>query len=196
MTIAEQPPVNEPKPLRWTKAEYYRLGEMGFFDGKRVELIDGEIIEMQPIGVRHLKAVVLVADALRRVFDLGFFISVQNPMNVGDGSDPQPDVAVFVGDVRELTDAPTQPVLVVEVADSSLDYDRVTKGSLYARAGISDYWIVNLVESVVEVRRRPVPMPGQPFGFGYADISIRRVGDTIAPLAAPNAIIAVADLLP
>ena len=196
MAIAEQPPVCEPKPLRWTKAEYYRLGEMGFFEGKRVELIDGEIIEMQPVGVSHVRVVNLGTQVFSRVFGDGFTLSVQNPFDLGDDRESYPDIAILAGEPREMTSHPANAVLIVEVADSSLEYDRTTKASLYARAGVADYWIVNLQDNVLEVRRRPIPLPEQPFGFGYADSSIWRAGDTVAPLAAPQTEVAVADLLP
>lgn len=196
VATAERPLVHEPQALRWTKAEYYRMGEAGLFEGKRVELIDGEIIEMQPVGVRHVRAVNLASRALARIFGDAFTVSVQNPFDIGDNREPQPDLAVIAGDPRVLEAHPTAAALLVEVADSTLFYDRGHKASLYARAGIGDYWIVNLVDNVLEIRRRPAPMPEQPFGFGYADINLRRAGDTVAPLAAPQIPVAVADLLP
>lgn len=190
MAIAEAPVVHEPRPLRWTKTEYYRLGETDFFAGRRVELMGGEIIEMQPIGVGHLKAVNLGNRALGRAFGDAFYVSVQNPFDAGGDSEPIPDLAALAGDPGDLEAVPTTAALIVEVADSSLRYDRTTKVTLYARAGIADYWLVNLVERVLEVHRQP-----QASG-GYADVRVYRAGETISPLAAPEAVIAVADLLP
>lgn len=189
MAIFEQP-VSEPQPLRWTKSEYYRMGELGLFESKRVELIDGEIIEMQPIGVRHVRAVALASEAVRRAFGGGFWLSVQNPFDVGGASDPQPDIAVLPGDPRLLAAHPTTAALLIEVSDATLRYDRTTKAALYARAGIGDYWVINLVNNVLEVYRQPNPVAGV-----YAAVQELPTGESIAPLGAPHAVIAVADLL-
>src|SRR5207247_10672957 len=114
-----------------------------------------------------------------------------------DESEPEPDVMVVAGQIRGHRDAhPERAALVVEVALSSLAFDRRHKGSLYARAGVADYWIVNLVDRVVEVRRRPAPDPGADFGAAYQDIELARPGATLTPLAKPAARVAVADLLP
>lgn len=190
MAIAEQPLVREPGPLRWTKAEYYRLGETGFFQGKRVELIEGELIEMQPIGGEHIRGVNVGNRVLSRAFGESFFISVQNPFDVGEDAEPMPDLAVIAGDPATSAEVPSTAALIVEIADSSVRYDRTRKARVYARAGIADCWIINLVERVLEVYRQP-----QASG-GYADVRTYRPGDTIAPLAVPEAAIAVADLLP
>jgi hypothetical protein len=90
---------------------------------------------------------------------------------------------------------PATAPLVIEASDASLWYDR-RKGSLYARAGVAGYWIVNLRDNVLEVRRRPVPDASAHYGHGYADLTTLRAGDAVAPLAAPQATVAVADLLP
>lgn len=189
MAIAEQPTDREPKPLRWTKSEYYRLGEMGFFENKRVELIEGEIIEMQPIGGEHVRAVNVGNRVLSRAFGEGFYVSVQNPLDLGEDTEPMPDLAVIAGDPAASAEVPATAALIVEVADSSVRYDRTRKARVYARAGIADYWIVNLVDRTLEVYR-------QPGADGYADPRVYRPGDTVAPLAAPEATLAVADLLP
>jgi Uma2 family endonuclease len=188
MAIAEEGLLS-PRPLRWTTVEYHRLGETGWLQNRRVELIDGEIIEMSPIGIEHIKGVTLASDAVRAAFGHGYFVSVQNPLDVGDASEPQPDVAVLHGDVRGLDALPSNPVLVIEVADSSLTYDRTHKGALYARAGVPDYWIVNLVDRVLEAYRDPAD-------GGYAAVTTLRAGESIAPLAAPHVPITVDDVMP
>ncbi len=186
-----------PKPVRWTRDEYYKMADMGLFDGRRVHLIKGEVFEMSPQYSPHATGVTLADSVMRRVFKRGYVVRVQLPLDLGADSDPEPDIAVAAGNERTYRDAhPTTALLIVEIADSSLDHDRYRKGSLYASVGIEDYWIVNLVDSQLEVHRQPAPMPDQPFGFGYASVIILKPTDTVSPLAAPHAKIAVADLLP
>ena len=122
---------------------------------------------------------------------------VQGPLDLGEISEPEPDVAVIAGNVRDYTDAhPTTAALIVEVADTSLAYDRTTKASLYAKAGIADYWIVNLIERQLEVHRYPTSDAARLYGFGYAEITVLTAAESVVPLAMPQASIAVADLLP
>ncbi|MCS6863160.1 MAG: Uma2 family endonuclease, partial [Abditibacteriales bacterium] len=117
--------------------------------------------------------------------------------DLGTDSDPEPDIAVEVGNSRTYRDAhPTTAVLIVEIADSSLDHDRRCKGSLYASEGIEDYWIVNLVDRQLEVYRQPHADATQPYGFGYADVRVLKARERVAPLAAPRSWVKVADLLP
>jgi Uma2 family endonuclease len=119
------------------------------------------------------------------------------PVALDDESEPEPDVCVVPGGPRDYLDAhPRRPALVVEVAQSSLAIDRGIKAGLYARAGIADYWIVNLVDRQVEVRRRPVAASDARYGWRYADVSVHREGESVAPLAMPDAPVAVADVLP
>jgi Uma2 family endonuclease len=143
---------------KFSKAEYYRMAEMGFFNGQRVELIDGEVILMSPQEAGHATAVGLVADALQAVFSEGFTIRVQQPLDLGEVHEPEPDVAVVPGQRRDYaTSHPKTAVLIVEVALTSVDYDRNVKSSLYAKAGIPEYWLLNLRERRLEVFREPVP---------------------------------------
>ena len=109
-----------------------------------------------------------------------------------------PDIAVVAGTprTRDLTKQPTTALLSVEVAGTTLGYDRHRKASIYARAGIEDYWIVNLRRGQLEVRRQPVANAHPRYGFGYASLTTFGPNDTVTPLAAPNASVAVADLLP
>lgn len=182
---------------RWTREQYYRIAETGLFDGKRVELINGEIIEMSPMGDRHWLALALIPEALRAVFGADYFLNVQTPLRLSAVSEPEPDVAVFAGQPRDYAGIiPDTALLVVEVSLSTLAYDRTEKASLYASANIPEYWIVNLISSQVEVYRRPAPSPDQPFGFAYMDLSAHRVPETITPLSRPQSAVAVADLLP
>jgi Uma2 family endonuclease len=111
-------------------------------------------------------------------------------------SEPEPDVSVVSGKREDHTDHRTSAELVVEVSDNSMEYDRTRKASLYARAGIADYWIVNLVDRQLEVRRDPRPDPSQPYGHGYANVTVLVPPASVNPLAAPHVSLAVAELLP
>jgi Uma2 family endonuclease len=112
-------------------------------------------------------------------------------------SEPEPDICVVPGDPRDYRDAhPERPVLIVEVSLSRLGFDRERKGSLYARAGIADYWIVNIPDRRVEVYREPVPDGAAPFGWRYGRAVTLGLAERVSPLAAPAAAITVGDLLP
>jgi Uma2 family endonuclease len=190
--------LTEPTPLRWTRDDYYRLCEAEWFQGRRVQLIDGEIIEMPAQKNWHALGVTLTQDALRAAFGPDFWVRVQMSLDLSPHSVPDPDLAVVPGSPRSHQTAsnPTSALLVVEVSETTLAYDRGRKASLYAAAGIADYWIVNLVHRQLEVHRDPVPDDTQPFGFRYASRSVVDAAGQASPLAAPQASIAVADLLP
>jgi Uma2 family endonuclease len=183
---------------RWTRAEYERLAEVGLLRAdERVELIEGEIVEMAPQLGQHTTGILLTEDALRKLFGVGHQIRVQCPLALGDYSEPESDVAVVAGGLRDFRDHhPTSALLVVEVADSTLAFDRDTKGGLYARAGILEYWILNLVERQVEVYRDPIALASARFGFAYRSRTIATSGDVLRALARPDDAIAVADFLP
>lgn len=191
----------EPRVHLWTRDEYYRMAGIGLFDDRRVELIEGQVVEMAAMRSPHSTAVTLAGDALRAVGDLWSvgpcFPRLQQPLSLGELSDPEPDVAVVAGVPRDYAAAhPTTALLVVEVAEASLRYDRHQKASLYARYGIQDYWIINLVDRQLEILQDPQPEPSQPYGFGYATRRVLSETSTATPLAAPGSAIAVADLLP
>ncbi len=180
----------------WSKAEYYRLGELGFFRGQRVELIEGRLMVFSPQNAFHADTVNRVHDTVRLLFPTGYLVRCQLPLDLGLTIEPEPDVAVVVGRPRQYLHAhPTTAELIVEVSESTLNYDRVQKGSLYARAGIADYWIVNLVDSRVEVYRDPVPDATQPHGWRYDSRTDLVPPATVTPLSLTTAL-PVADLLP
>lgn len=167
------------------------MAEMGWFEDIRVELIDGEIVQMSPISSPHWKSVILTGTALRRVFGDGFTVAEQNAFDGGSRSEPQPDVAVYEGGVREFEAIPGHALLIVEVPLTTLRFDQTRKARLYAAAGVAEYWIVNLTDRVLEVRRQPSAGTGS-----YAEALTLEADARVSPLAAPNATIAVADLLP
>jgi Uma2 family endonuclease len=186
----------EPHLRRWTREEYYKMADMGLFDGQRVELIEGQVIEMSPIGAAHMTLVTLVSDLLKEAFGLGYFIRVQGPLNLDAEAQPQPDLAVIAGKARDYMNAhPTSAVLVVEVADSSLTYDQTTKATLYAEAGIPEYWIVNVSANQLEVYHQPHAIEGANYS-SYGEHLVLTAGDTVTPLARPEVQISVAEMLP
>ena len=143
--------------LRFSRAQYERMVEAGVFEpNDRLELLDGEIIDMAPRKSRHATAVTLVGDTLRTIFGPGVTVRVQLPFSLDDHSEPEPDVAVVPGSPRDYRDAhPSRAFLVCEVADTTLAYDRGRKLAAYARAGISEYWILDLIGETLEVCRKP-----------------------------------------
>ena len=173
------------------------MERLGWFAGQRVELIAGEIVTMPPLNPPHSMATKLTEKVLEAAFGPGYHARVQQPLSLGINSDPEPDVAVVSGSPRDyLTGHPTTSPLVVEVSESSLRFDQNTKGSLYAAAGLQEYWIVNLVDRQLEVYRKPIPDANEPHGFVYDDVTFLGPADFVTPLARPHAKIAVADLLP
>jgi Uma2 family endonuclease len=186
----------EPRTRLWTRAEFYQLADLGFFQGQRAELIEGKIMVLSPQNGPHASTVDRVAEVLRQGLGSGFWVRMQLPLNFTPSSDPEPDVSVVAGQRDDYTDHPTSALLLVEVSDTTLAYDRRDKASLYARAGIGDYWIVNLVDLQLEVLRNPVPDLTQPYGHGYAHSTIHRSTASVTPLATPALLVRVADLLP
>jgi len=188
----------EVKTRRWKRVEYERLIETGFFQpGDPIELIGGQLIVAEPQGSNHFTAIQAVEEALRAAFGAGWQVRGQGPVALDEESEPEPDVAVVPGSFRDYAAAhPSRPVLVVEVSESSLALDRHHKGSLYARAGLDDYWIVNLVDPVLEVYRDPVGDLAASFGWRYQSVEVLERGAFVSPLALPGARIRVADLFP
>jgi Uma2 family endonuclease len=183
---------------RWTRHEYDRLIDHGFLDeDDPIELLDGLLLVKEPQHSPHRTAVLLVAKALERAFGERWFVQTQSPIILDHRSQPEPDVCVVRGAPRDYVDShPTRPTLIVEVAQSGLRIARGRKVVAYARARIRDYWIVNLINRVLEVHREPArPGPARRH-WGYASIETLDAGATVTPLAAPSAAIRVADLLP
>jgi Uma2 family endonuclease len=181
---------------RWSKAEYYRLGELGFFLGQRVELIEGKLMVMSPQNAPHAGLVDKVQERLRNTFDRSYRVRVQLPLDLGTITEPEPDIVVVLGTVDQfMTAHPTSASLIVEVSDTTLSYDRNHKGSLYARVGIADYWIVNVNANLLEVHRDPIVDATTPFGWRYSSIQVLQVGASVQPVALPGVDIPVAELL-
>ena len=190
--------MTEYRTRRWTRKEYHRLDELGVLpEDERVELLDGQLIVAEPKGAPHATIVARTAAVLRRTFGEGWLVRQQDPIALDEASEPEPDVVVVPGaDLDYFEDHPARPVLVVEIAETSLYYDRGHKGSAYARAGLPDYWIVDLVDWRIEVYRRPVSDNSAELGWRYLDVDLFTAGVAIVPLARPDVAIVVSDILP
>ena len=188
------------KPLtlkRWRRVEYERLVDLGAFEQEPLELLGGQLIVAEPKGSEHATAVDMADDALRAALPGGWIVRVQNPLALDDESAPEPDIAVVRGARIDFRHAhPARPALIIEVAESSLGFDRVAKGSLYARAGIVDYWIVNLVDRMLEVYREPGADVTAPYGWRYLSVERLTPPASVSPIGVPVASIPVAALLP
>ena len=182
---------------RWTRREYERLVDLGAFDREPVELLGGQLIVAEPQGSYHVTAVGMLGSRLATVLPPGWIARVQAPLALDEESAPEPDLAVVPGTWADYRDAhPASAALLVEVADSSLAFDRDQKGSLYARARVADYWIVNLVDRVLEIYRDPGPDPTAAHGWSYRSPLMLSPAETVAPLALPAVRLSVGELLP
>jgi Uma2 family endonuclease len=163
--------------------EYDRMGEAGIFhEDDRVELIEGEIIEMSPIGERHAACVDLLAELLREQLQRKVIIRVQSPIQLGAHSEPQPDLALLKRRddfYRDAHPTPVDVLLVVEVSDTTVEYDRQIKVPAYARAGIEEVWLVNLKDDRIELYV-------QPAGGAYQSINNAQRGETAASQSIPG----------
>ena len=169
---------------------------VGLFEGRNIELVSGEVLEMSPQDPSHAGVLMDAEDAIREAFaGSNYRVRTQMPLSLGADSEPEPDIAVVEGGHRFRERHPITADLVVEVASTSLAFDRSHKASLYAAAGIADYWVVNTWDGQVEIHRDPVPDPDQPHGARYTSVTIVQPGGTVVPLVSPQAEIAVADLL-
>ena len=177
---------------RFNVEEYYLMAKAGILsEDDRVELIDGEIVEMPPIGSPHASNV----DRLIQLFVLRLgeraIVRAQNPVRLGEHSEPQPDIALL----RPRDDfyaaahpGPQDVLLLIEIADTSIDYDREVKSPLYARAGIPEYWLVDLAGQRIEVYRDPAA--GE-----YRQLRLVRRGERLAPEALPSLEMSSSDIL-
>ncbi len=178
---------------RFTVEDYHRMAEAGILhEADRVELIEGEIVEMSPIGHHHIASVLALSRRLTLAVGDRALLSSQNPVRLSHDTEPEPDVVLLrPPESRYWQQAPRAEdvLLLVEVADSSYRYDRDVKLPLYARAGIPEVWVVDIAGEAVEIHRQP--------GLrGYASAQRVERGATIAPAAFADAVLAVADLLP
>lgn len=180
------------RPRLFTVEEYYAMGDAGVFaPGERVELLDGEILTMAPIGPRHTGVVSRLNHLLVTRFGSWVIVQVQNPVRLSNVSEPEPDIALlrWRDDFYAARHAqPTDTLALVEVAQTSLTYDRERKRKAYARSGIAEYWIVNLNSDEIEIHRRP--------SSSDYDVQFRAArGETVTFEAFPGEPLCVDDVL-
>ncbi|MCC6163316.1 MAG: Uma2 family endonuclease [Acidobacteria bacterium] len=187
-----------PQARRLTREEFERAGELGLFGPEeRLELIDGIVVrKMTPQNPPHASGIAFVERALRALELAGVHLRIQLPLALGTHAEPEPDIAVVDGDAADYTrDHPASARLVVEVSDTTRQFDRTNKASLYASAGIPEYWILDLPDRALEIMRDPAPRTGEPFGAHYRSVTRHTGTDSVRSLLS-NRDIAVAALLP
>jgi Uma2 family endonuclease len=186
-------PMDPVAPPRWTVDAYLRLAADGVLGpDDRVELLEGVIVAMAPSNVAHDGTLGLVSQALFHAVGRRATVRVQLSLVASPHSLPEPDVAVVPGTARDYERRrPDTALLVVEVSDTSLTQDRLTKGAIYAAAGFPEYWIVNVGDECVEVRRNPDRRTRR-----YASVRIARRGEVLEPAGLAAVRVAVDDLLP
>lgn len=174
---------------KFTVEEYRLLFETGVFpENRRVELIDGELSEMSPIGGQHVRCIALFTRILARAVGDNAYLSVQGSMRIGMRSEPEPDIIIFwtLPEGREPP-LPDDIPLLIEVAESSLAYDRDVKAPLYAAAGIPEYW-------VADINHRQIIRHRRPGATGYEHVDVVGIGERIVAEQLPEIDIAVADV--
>lgn len=177
---------------RLTVDDFHRMAQAGILtEDDRVELLDGELIMMSPIGSRHAATVKRSNHVFAHRGRGRVIVGVQDPIRIGEQSEPQPDLVLLRPRADYYADAHPEArdvLLVIEVADASVEIDREVKGPLYARAGIAEMWLANLVEDCLEVFRSPSHE-------GYMEVQKYRRGQRLSPLALPDLIVAVEEIL-
>ncbi len=181
-------PITAPRVARWTREDYYRVLDAGIFAGRRVQLIDGEIIEMPAMKSPHARALIAARDLLLPRRPAGCELAQQAPTSLGQASDPEPDAMIYrLDDQHPVTGHPTRPLWVMEISDVTLRFDRGDKLRIYASAGIPVYWVLDL-------NGRTLHVYAEPAGDRYARQRNYGPDDAVdLPWAAPP--IRVADLL-
>lgn len=163
---------------------YHHMGEAGMLADKRVELVGGTLLDMQPISKEHAYATLSLSRQLGACLGERGIVNTQNPLSINDNSEPLPDVFVLkppMEQYRQRLPQAEDVLLIIEVAQSSLQTDRTVKLELYARASITEYWLVNLVDGQLETHRQPDPKRGQ-----YLETTIHYSGEKVAPKAFPD----------
>lgn len=177
----------------WTVEEYHQMAKAGIFHPEeRVELIAGQIIRMSAKGTAYTAAVRRTAKVLRNLLENQAEIYTQDPIQLGDFSEPEPDVAVVRLDPLDYADhhpTPSEIYLIIEVADSSFKYDRETKAKVYAKSGIADYWVLDVIDRKLHVFREPTQE-------GYHSEVIFSEEASVSPLQFPDVAITLQDMLP
>lgn len=186
------PPPDWVPRRRLSVRDYHAMGEAGILRREdRVELIEGELIEMSPVGAPHVARLMVMNELLAPQLAGRAVVSVQSPIHLGEFNEPEPDIALVRPPARRYLDAlpaPADIFLLIEVADSTLRYDSTVKAALNARHGIAEYWVVDIAGGAVLLHRGPTEQ-------GYSEARRATVGETLEPLALPGLRLAVADML-
>lgn len=182
----------------WAVDEFEKLFDAGFFAPEaKLELIEGEVFEKMSQNEPYIRAILLAQYKFLQVYGSSRLVCVQIPLILGDNSKPEPDIAIVQGELGDPDALPaTTAELVVEISDATLRADQTTKAALYARAQIAEYWIVNLVDRTLEVRRQPFEQTDALFGWNYRSTQILLPGESVSPLRAPGNSVKVDELLP
>lgn len=169
--------------LRFTVDDYYRMIDLGMIkDVERAEIIEGELIKKMPIGKAHAAIVKKLDEVLRDILGKSVTYSVQDPIRLDEFNEPQPDIALLVRRedfYREKQPFAEDVLVLIEISDSTLDFDRNRKIPLYAKAGIREVWLVNLQNSTIEIH-------SQPAEYSYGIVKVLRRGETVESTVLEN----------
>jgi Uma2 family endonuclease len=169
--------------------EYYKMAEVGILKpDERVELIDGEIVQMSPIGIRHMRCVNRFTKKLAKAVPDDIVVSVQNPIRLSENDEPQPDIVIARDVGGDEPFGPKDVILVIEVAETTDDFDRKVKVPRYAEEGIAEVWLANLPEETIETF-------GEPKNGAYTVACVYHAGDTIRPRLLPSVGIDAAEMV-
>ncbi len=186
--------VGEPVRRVWTRKSYHQLAEAGFFGpDEKLELIEGDILTLSPVGSQHSITVLRTFQFLAKAFGSDFHVNIQQPIVLNDLTEPEPDIIVAKGESTLYEDhhpRPDELLLVVEVSDTTLQFDRTHKSALYSANGIPEYWIVKPPQRQVEVFRQPES------GSNFHSNEILSDGQMLSSVQSPETTIQISDLLP
>jgi len=199
-TVAVPPPYSTRnrsiQPVRWTVDEFHELASLPSIEGRKLILVDGEILDTPLANHPHDMGVGKTERQLRQILpEAQYWVRNQMALPLGLHTDPGPDIAVIEGEMTTHAQQPTTAILVVEVADSTLDYDIGDKADLYAAASIADYWVLDVNGRRLLVFRNPTCDAASTTGFRYSTTQALSAKDTVSPLAAPQSTIRIADLV-
>jgi Uma2 family endonuclease len=193
ITTAPEPITTLDNLKSWTVQDYHRMSEMGILDpNERTELIAGQITLMVAKGTPHVITLQLLASGLLGQIGTTALIRTQDPIHLDDSSEPEPDLVIVRGEILDYIDRHPQPTdihLLVEVADSTLSYDCQVKDKVYAKAGIPEYW-------VIDIKNRQVHIFSDPQATGYASQLILAESQTVSLFAFPAVIMPIGSILP
>ncbi|HLK61697.1 MAG TPA: Uma2 family endonuclease [Chthonomonadaceae bacterium] len=184
------------KPWEWTRERFYEAAKLGWFFCERVERIKGEVYRKVTQNPPHFSTIRRVGKVLERYFGTDFDVRPQGPFPLPSDGDPEPDLLVARGQFEDFESRHpdvSESILVIEVSDTTLYYDKRHKAALYAEAGIVEYWIVNLTNRTLEVRRSPSLLP---HGWDYANLTVYTATQSVTVLLHSSVTVSVASILP